>query len=175
MSHRRGNQPSRGLWVITVGATLLLGAALWYLSQRPTPKLEPLAPPPSPAAPAPAPAKSVAKPQKRFDFYTILPEIEVIVPEDEAKSAKKPHKLNGAFYYLQAGSFRSMEEADAFKIQLITSGINTPIETHSVEAKPGEIWHRVRLGPFDDLNKMDKSRNRLAQFGVHAIPMRARN
>ena len=49
-------------------------------------------------------------PKPRFDFYTILPEMEVVVPEEAIKGRPKggvPQVDQPGTYYLQAGSFRA--------------------------------------------------------------------
>ena len=76
-------------------------------------------------------------PKPRFDFYTLLPEMEVVIPEQEIqgkteagiKQVEKP-----GTYYLQVGSFRSMEQADRFKAELILLGLETSIQTVTINS-----------------------------------------
>jgi len=115
------------------------------------------------------PADSTTLP--RFDFYTILPELEVAIPEEELIAAsKKPASQNtteGIDYMLQAGSFRSMEQADRLKAKLALQGIVASIQT--VRIKDSETWHRVRVGPIRDIATLNQTRKRLSDMGVPSI------
>ena len=78
---------------------------------------------PSPAADTSSSAKEQAD-KPRFEFYTLLPEMEVVVETEafEPRAGKRsesvePPPLAGA-HVLQAGSFRSYGEADALKASL---------------------------------------------------------
>ena len=98
-------------------------------------------------------------PKPRFDFYTLLPELEVIIPESEIKEeqARIAPKEN-IRYTLQVGSFRSHDDADSLKAQLAFLGIESDIQKVS---SGGEKWFRVRVGPFGNTRDMNKIRNRL--------------
>ena len=98
-------------------------------------------------------------PKPRFDFYTLLPELEVIIPESEIKEeqARIAPKEN-IHYTLQVGSFRSHDDADSLKAQLAFLGIESDIQKVS---SGGEKWFRVRVGPFNNTRDMNKIRNRL--------------
>ena len=107
----------------------------------------------------------------RFDFYTILPELEVAIPEEELiEASKKPEAQNnneGVDYMLQAGSFRNMEQADRLKAKLALQGIVATIQT--VHIRDGETWHRVRVGPITDIATLNQTRKRLSDIGVPSI------
>jgi cell division protein FtsN len=107
----------------------------------------------------------------RFDFYTILPELEVAIPEEELiEASKKPATQttsNGIDYMLQAGSFRNMEQADRLKAKLALQGIVATIQT--VHIRDGETWHRVRVGPITDIATLNQTRKRLSDIGVPSI------
>jgi cell division protein FtsN len=97
-------------------------------------------------------------PKPRFDFYTILPEMEVVVPDpvDEPVSKKVETKLvtestvtsqdEAAGYMLQMGSFRKYGDADRLKASLALVGIQAEIQRVSI--KDGDVFHRVRSGPY---------------------------
>jgi len=124
---------------------------------------------PDTTAKAAKPADSTTLP--RFDFYTILPELEVAIPEEELIAAsKKPASQNtteGIDYMLQAGSFRSLEQADRLKAKLALEGIVASIQT--VRIKDSETWHRVRVGPINDIATLNQTRKRLSDMGVPSI------
>jgi len=119
-----------------------------------------------------APAKpSEQNTRPRFDFYTILPELEVAIPEEDLVNAEKKDKpvTSGKkeAYVLQAGSFRQHEQADRLKAKLALLGIVANIQT--VHIKNGETWHRVRVGPIQDIATLNKTRKRLRDVGVPSI------
>lgn len=107
----------------------------------------------------------------RFDFYTILPELEVAIPEEELIAASKQpanqDSADGIDYMLQAGSFRSLEQADRLKARLALEGIVASIQT--VRIKDRETWHRVRVGPISDIATLNQTRKRLSDIGVPSI------
>jgi len=122
-------------------------------------------------------------PKARFDFYETLQEPEVVVPEDEGtgihelkRSAKQPRAAARekpasttvtapqGTYYLQAGSFREEAHAIGLKQKLVGLGFKCEIQTVSINNK--DTYHRVRVGPFADLEVLDKSRQRLDELGI---------
>ena len=107
----------------------------------------------------------------RFDFYTILPELEVAIPEGELIAASKAPETqkasDGIEYMLQAGSFRNMEQADRLKAKLALQGIVASIQT--VHIRDRETWHRVRVGPITDIATLNQTRKRLSDIGVPSI------
>ena len=113
-------------------------------------------------------------PKPVFNFYETLPEMEVVVPEIEVvipeqaikgkaeagvKQVKQPGK-----YELQVGSFRSAEQADRFKVELVLQGFEVTIQTVTINNT--DTYHRVRIGPFKDLDALNKVRSRLNKQGI---------
>ena len=116
----------------------------------------------------PAENKTASKP--KFDFYTILPELEVAIPEQDLVSERKGNHTaskDTTKYILQAGSFKKHEEADKLKARLALQGIIAGIQT--VKIGTGETWHRVRVGPLQGLTTLNQTRRRLQQLGVATI------
>jgi cell division protein FtsN len=113
-------------------------------------------------------------PKPRFDFYNLLPEMEVIVPEQEIKGEPTGEGVKRVeepgTYLLQAGSFRSHEQADQLRAKLALLGLETSVQTVSVNST--QTWHRVRVGPFDNLSDLNKARALLKKNGVDAILIR---
>ncbi|MDH5446670.1 MAG: SPOR domain-containing protein [Gammaproteobacteria bacterium] len=122
----------------------------------------------------------------RFDFYTILPELEVAIPDQDLVSQRKkitapdkPADKKGsspqqvASFTLQAGSFRQREQADSLKARLALQGIMADIQTVSIN--DGDTWHRVRIGPSSDLNALNRTRKQLSAIGVATIVVRNKN
>lgn len=118
--------------------------------------------------------KKAQKP--RFDFYTILPELEVAIPDQELarveESDEAPALEPGTEYILQAGSFRDAREADRLKARLALQGIEAEIQT--VQINQGDTWHRVRVGPMQDIATVNRTRRRLQEIGIPAIVVKSK-
>lgn len=160
------------MWIIL---GLLLGAFvvfLWHLWER----RQDSAPRPAPAAssssrPAGAAPGKPARPDdsKRFEFYTLLPNQEVMpgaVPAPvPAPTAEKPAEA-GPAVLLQAGSFRSEAEADRRRAAILLLGM--PVKVVKV-GKDGEAWYRVVVGPFQGKAAADSARASLKGNGVDSL------
>jgi len=66
-------------------------------------------------------------------------------------------------YYLQAGAFRGMPDAEATRAKLALLGFEATISDHSSDSG---VLHRVRLGPFNQVESMNKARAKLLDSGV---------
>jgi cell division protein FtsN len=119
----------------------------------------------------PKPVDTTASNKPKFDFYTILPELEVAIPEQDLVPDKKnsagSNSKDTAKFILQAGSFKKLEEADKLKARLALQGIVATIQT--VNIGDGDTWHRVRVGPIEGLNNLNQTRRRLQKMGVATI------
>lgn len=112
-----------------------------------------------------------AKPQ--FNFYTILPEIETVIPESEIRKLRPETTEKNVRYVLQAGSFSRYQDADRLKANLVLNGLNAKIQKVTIEDK-GQ-FHRVRLGPFADLKSLDKTNKKLKQLGIQAYLLKVKS
>lgn len=105
-----------------------------------------------------------ASDKPRFDFYTILPGSETPVSEQEIKQAAKQEGAAKDGYFLQVGSFQAAAEADNMKARLALLGLEAIIQTADIPDKG--IWHRVRIGPFANIEDMNRSRTLLTQNDI---------
>jgi len=116
----------------------------------------------------------------QFDFYKILPELEVVVPGLEVWSKQKNQQTpkppeptielaKGEQFILQAGSFRQYEQADKLKASLALLGVEAEIQKVSVDS---DTWHRVRIGPFTDRAELNVVRKRLEDNDINAITLK---
>ncbi len=122
------------------------------------------------------------KNEPRFNFYTILPELEVLIPDSELKLDKPKTKTpsptgNTALqsnkrYLLQAGSFKNRADADRLRASLTLIALDASIEPVRIN---GEQWYRVRVGPFDNTRDLVDSRNRLKQQGINAMAVKLKD
>ncbi len=181
-----------GLFVGLVLGIVGAAAVVWYINKMPTPFSKSATPggdkdaarpaqPATPAAnagntPVPLPGKPGDPiPEKRFQFYDILPgKAEAKVdpsaapakPEGkdgkEKESGKEPPK---EAIFLQAGSFQNAGDADNQKAKLALLGMEASIQQVMVQDK---TWFRVRLGPYAKVDEVNKVRSELARQGIEA-------
>lgn len=107
--------------------------------------------------------------EPRFDFYTILPETEIEVPDYEINTRSREERIGKAKaskYILQAGSFREFTEADKLRARLALIGIESRVE----KAKIGRVvWNRVKIGPYSRSSSISLIKKRLKNNGIDAI------
>ncbi|MGA9343333.1 MAG: SPOR domain-containing protein [Rhodanobacteraceae bacterium] len=131
-----------------------------------------------------------AKPAKAFDFYQVLPEMEVVIPDAELtakaraeQQAKATQSAPGSTtpeaaqsgnvrYMLQAGSYPDAGSADEAKAKLALLGFVASIEPVTIN---GKTWNRVRLGPYASASALETAKATLASNGVHAIALKETN
>lgn len=125
----------------------------------------------------------------RFEFYSILPELEVVVPD--ASEEDEPAVVEGApgapadsgegdtgtapppdsdgRFYLQAGSFQKAGQADRMKARISLLGLDVDIQQVRIN---GEDWHRVRAGPFTDPSRLKDAQKRLRSDDIDYLVTR---
>lgn len=119
----------------------------------------PAAPPPAveiKRAPSSAPAPAATPRQNDKPATAVAPE-----PSSAGGS--------GFTYYLQAGAFRERQDAEATKARLALMGVAAAIAERKSDM--GTLY-RVRVGPFDDVEGMNRARVRLSDNGVDAAVVR---
>jgi cell division protein FtsN len=72
-------------------------------------------------------------------------------------------------YYLQAGAFREMSDAEATRAKLALLGFEAAISDRSSDSG---VLHRVRLGPYNQVEAMNKARAKLLDSGVDVAIVR---
>lgn len=184
---RRSGQRSTPAWIWLVAGLLIgLGLSVFLLLRDGWSPRE-LLPQPNPTAQAPKvkdePVAQKPEPQRpRYDFYTVLAEREVAIPDAElANRAQRereqtqptpaqPDAAAEVRYLLQAGAFRQSGDADALKARLALLGLVARVESSQIE---GNTWHRVRLGPYASASELESVKRRLGDSGIEAIALRA--
>jgi cell division protein FtsN len=114
-----------------------------------------------------------AQASEKYDFYQMLPNFEVVVPEKE-KDVKRDLPATARIerpgvYVLQAGSYRNESDADRVAQQLSKEGIDAKVQRVAVDT---DVWHRVRIGPITRLDELNKLRKQLQAAEVEAIVIR---
>lgn len=124
-----------------------------------------------------------------FDFYTLLPEMETVVPNNkkaqpevvtapptektQLESQKTNNTVDNVSYMLQVGSFRKLSDADAFKAKLAFLGIESKVQTVTIDNT--DTWHRVQVGPVTGRAKADQIQKQLKQNSIDSLLMRAKH
>lgn len=114
--------------------------------------------------------------KSRFNFYRMLESFEVIVPEEEVRvrdsdSGRAGPTEEGA-YVLQVGSFRNEADADRLRANLGMSGFESHIQRVSID--DGTTYYRVRIGPIEDPEQLERTRGRLEDQGIEPLLIRLR-
>lgn len=177
---RGSSSPGGGLpgwvWMIAgLSAGLAVAAAVWVARPTQGNAMVQAPPPPQVSAadrkrkdpPVPIPPEE----KDRFTFYELLPNQEVLVPrETPAKAAGAPPAAagtTGETYIIQVASFRSKEDAERQKASLALLGVESKIESVTIDSK--DTYYRVRVGPERDINRVRLMQSRLENNGVPSM------
>lgn len=186
------------IWGLIGLLVLALGVSAWLLRDR-WQQTGSLLPQPDPNAQAPASSdEAVAddpapdKPKQKFDFFEILPNKEVVIPDAElaeqaqaeakrqeaaAQQAAPTPANSGDFvaatpaaatatdnrYVLQAGAFRGLDDAEALKAKIALTGEVARVETAEIN---GTTVYRVRMGPYATASSLAAAKQALASHGI---------
>ncbi|HEY9571507.1 MAG TPA: SPOR domain-containing protein, partial [Pusillimonas sp.] len=93
------------------------------------------------------------------------------LPPGTEPPAKPPVAAAGAqtTYYLQAGAFRSENDAEAMKARILLLGLPAQVQKAQVN---GTTVNRVRVGPFKGIDEMNRSRARLGAEKIDSSVVR---
>jgi cell division protein FtsN len=123
-----------------------------------------------------APAKQAQqdsdRKEQKFNFYTLLPELEVLIPESETRPPE-PKDRPGTpdadkQYILQVGSFQNPADAEKLKANLAFLGLQAEVQKVRIN---GQNWHRVRTGPYADRKQLFRNKQLLSNNGINAISL----
>lgn len=166
------------LWLVSGLAIGLFVAFLFQLEPgRETVKRDKTPPTPPPSQ------SSKASEEPRYDFYTLLPESEVIVPQGGAPEVSPEAETpadgdakaagNGTRFFLQAGSFRKQAEADRVRAQILLLGLDVRLEDARLDS--GDVWYRVQVGPYTDRTKLSQAQQVLTGNGFDNLLLQQRD
>ena len=179
---RRANEPEPypgWMWMLFgLAIGLSVAFAIYMKDRRPAPVAAvPQQQPASLSAaldsPEPEATEAEAEPEEpRFSFYDMLPNFEVIIPEQEpdvapdttAQTVEEP-----GVYVLQVGSFSEFSDADRRRAQLALLGIESRVQRVTIDDR---TYHRVRIGPMSDLTTLNTIRSRLRQADIDVLRIR---
>lgn len=218
MAAKRNKQAYRGnekqgwpAWIwLCLGVLLGLGLSALILikdwapmlrkKNLPQPNPEATAPKESEQAVAEDAGKKPAPPKKTYDFYSVLPEMEVVIPDAElsAKARAEQQRQQQQAAQVQAGTAANAApaatsaapaagaEAGARYVLLAGSyaearaadEAKAKLALLGIVAKVqsitinGKTWNRVIVGPYSNASETETAKATLAENGVKAIPMK---
>jgi cell division protein FtsN len=122
-----------------------------------------------------APRVAAATPDKpaenRFEFYEILPQYEVVVPDEKTPatgSARPRPAATPGSYLLQVGSFSAAADADRMKANLALLGFESHVQRVTID---DNVFNRVRIGPIVDLDAAKRTQRQLRAAGYDTMLM----
>jgi cell division protein FtsN len=86
-----------------------------------------------------------------------------------ARSSSPSPGADPFFYFVQAGAFRTAEDAEAQRAKLSLMGIEARVTERE---QSGRQVFRVRVGPFDKKEEADRQKEKLEAGGVETALVR---
>ena len=133
---------------------------------------------PAPQAPAPdnngqaplspltvIPAPAVVGPDKAPPAVSARP----ADPLGEFATAKAAAGTDPFLYFVQAGAFRTPEDAEAQRAKLAIMGFDAKVSEREQAGR--QVW-RVRVGPFDKKDDADRQKQKLDSGGIETALVR---
>lgn len=133
------------------------------------------------AASEPVAASAVGASKQHFEFYKVLTEKQDSTQrgsEKTASASKEKHSEPATkqvkpiqsvintkeIFYVQAGSFPNEDDAEKLKAKLALLGLEASLQSAVIPDRG--TFHRVRLGPYNNNNEVNKTLDLLKQNGV---------
>ena len=131
--------------------------------------------------------KPVEDSRPGFSYHAVLPQLELDVPVAAPREAAPTHKQvlprieqaqpeqqqqavnNQGSYMFQLGAYRNRNQAVQMQQRAKQNGMNTRVESAQVN---GQTWYRVRLGPTDNLQIVNRWKQRLNSMGINPMMIR---
>jgi len=181
---------------LTLSAIMLIKDWVPQLHKKnlPQPNPEASAPKESEQAVVDEAGKKPTTPKKTYDFYQVLPEMEVVIPDAELSAKAKAEQLrqqqalaqsqastqssatsaatsgdSAMRYFLQTGSYPDAKGADEAKAKLALLGFVARVQPITIN---GKTWNRVRVGPYNSASEVETAKKSLADDGINAIALK---
>ena len=175
---------------------IIVAAGVYVYGQLPPPGAPPATTQSMPAVPAasaaviPAPAADsspiAAEPvaagtaqtgveTTEFEFYDVLPEFEVVVPETaetRGRDIRDEALQRSGNFIVQAGSFSTLVDADRRQAEIALLGIESTIQRVAID---DDVYHRVRIGPVTELAELNRVRRQLRDKRIEYLLINERD
>lgn len=115
------------------------------------------------------PSQDLVDEEVDFDFYKLLPG-EGRAPDLSGEARDRNGVQNGPTYYIQVAALSNATEADNLKARLAMNGFESRIQ--SIETPEGKLLHRVRIGPYETENEVEKVKVEMAEFNFDVTVVR---
>ncbi len=167
----------RGTTLVGFIAGLVLGLAIavavaLFITNAPVPFVNKVRPasesvlPPSAGGQLPDPNKSL---YSQVPAKVVAPEPPKSDPATDPKAAPPPAEKGNVFpaedsrFLLQAGAFRTPDDADSMRARLALLGFDAKVFPREQD---GNTLYRVRLGPYGNLEDVNRIRKTMAENGI---------
>lgn len=139
-------------------------------------------------APKPVLVDKAPRAKTPYEFYTVLPEFEEVLPKDAvvevtSVAVKKPENMRktkakpvadktlkpGGSFVLQVASYGRRADAEKLKAKLALGGLRSHVQEVSIESKK---YYRVRVGPYSDYGSMTADDYKLSRMGFKALRLK---
>lgn len=118
------------------------------------------------------PPQNTAAPQPADKIVEVKVDVkpESKAPVVEKSAAAKTESADDKWnYYLQAGAFREQADAESIRAKLALMDVEAKISERQSETG---VLYRVRVGPFSQIEAMNRVRGKLSDNGVDAAVVR---
>jgi len=129
---------------------------------------KPLPPAPGVIVPAP-PVATIPAPDRSPAASAPRPSVKADPLGELAASRSAAAATDPFFYFVQAGAFRTPEDAEAQRAKLSLMGIEAKVTERE---QSGRQVFRVRVGPFDKKDDADRQKEKLEASGVETALVR---
>jgi cell division protein FtsN len=186
-ARRNGSSGMPGWMWLAIG--LVLGALAfaayelrdrWQVPDGLLPRPDPQAQAkPTPESAEPVVPEAAPRPKPKFEFYEVLAEREVVIPDAdlaeqaraEAQAATSTEQApatdaavdDGPRFLIQAGAFRSSEDAEGLKARIALTGEIARVEPAQIN---GATVYRVRMGPYPNASALAAAKQALSSHGI---------
>ena len=120
-----------------------------------------------------APASATREAEKPKDKEPVPPAVAgrpaPADPLGELATAKAGTSSDPFFYFVQAGAFRTSDDAEAQRAKLSLMGVEAKVTERE---QSGRQVYRVRVGPFNNKDEADRQKEKLDQGGFETALVR---
>jgi cell division protein FtsN len=120
-------------------------------------------------APAPAVARPAAVPAAQNDKPAVSADPLGDLAKAKSEAAPAVQGADPFSYFIQAGAFRTPEDAEQQRAKLLLLGMQAKVTERE---QSGRTVYRVRLGPFDKKEDADKAKERLDNNSIETALVR---